>query len=404
MSRAGVACAALLALAAPSAFAAVALDVRVVHPDDPAAAARLPLSLFGVKREGGTIERAGATDASGRLRFADLPAGAAYLVVADYGGIRFSGGTAIVPENEPDAAREVTIPIYERSEDPSGLALRSLDLVIEREAGVWRVGALVAVENPRPQAIAIPADARAPLRVGLLAGHGEPRSPFGPLAAGGSVEDGALALRGPFLPGRHEVSVAYEVSGATDALRTELPVLDPIDALDLRVRDFGVAVEAGPLHPARPARDGDEIYLRYVGFDLEAGAALPLALTALPPRAPLPTPVQASLVALLAGGLFLLVAQPLGARREAERGPATAAAGNEEREALFVALRDLEHDFETGKLSAEDRGELRAALRSEALGALTGESARGVAVRAACACGRAPQPGDRFCAACGKPL
>jgi hypothetical protein len=404
---AGVACAALLSLAAPPASAGVTLEARVVHPDDPSRGARLSLALFGVKRDGETIERAGRTDAEGRLRFADLPAGAAYVLFADYGGIRFSGGTTIVPENEADATRDVVIPIYERSEDPAGLVLRSLDLLVEREAGAWRVGALASVENPRQRAIALPPEAPPALRIGLFAGHSEPRSPFGQLPPGASIEDGALALRGPFLPGTHELRLVYDVASGADALRTSLPVPDPIDALELRVRDFGVAVDAGQLHPARPSRDGDEIYLRYVGFDVEAGSALPLELTALPPRTPLPTPVQAALVALLAGALFLLVARPVGAEREAEARVARAAAGSAEREALFVALRDLEHDFETGKLSAEDRNALRAALRTEALGALSGERAgpaAGELVAAVCACGRAAQPGDRFCAACGKPL
>ncbi len=423
MRREGVACAALLWLAAPQALAAVTLEARVVHAENPAAAARLPLALFGVKRDGETLQREGTTDASGRFRFAELPAGAAFVVFADYGGIRFSGGTTIVPETETDAAREVAIPIYERSEDATGLVLRSLDLLVEREAGVWRVGVVVGVENPRERAIALPPEAPPALRVGLFAGHGEPRSPFGALPPGASVENGALALRGPFLPGAQEVRLVYDLEAAGDALRTALPLPDPVDALELRVRDFGVAVDAGRLHPARPTRENDEIYLRYVGFDLEAGDSLPLALSPLPPRSPLPTPVQAALVALLAGGLFLLVARPLGHEPESAAKSVQAAAGSAERDALFVALRDLEHDFETGKLSAEDRTALRAALRSEALDALSTEGAQAPEARAAsasarerrplgdsrrgpdlCDCGRAAQPGDRFCAGCGKPL
>lgn len=404
MIRAGVACAALLLLAAHEARAGVTFDVRIVHKERPAAAAHLPVALFGVKRSGETLEREGKSDAAGRFRFADLPADAAYVLFADYGGIRFSGGTTVLAANETDATREISIPIYERSEDPSGLALRSLDLLVEREAGVWHVGALVGIRNPRERAIALPPDAPPALRVGLFEAHGEVRSPFGVLPPGATVEDGALALRGPFLPGDQEVRVTYDVDGG-DVLKTALAVVDPIDTLELRVRDFGVGVDAGGLHPARPTREGDEIYLRFVGFDLEPGTSLPLALTPLPPRSPLPTPLSAGLVALLAGGLFLVVARPLALEREAS-GRAEAAGAGAEREALFVALRDLEHDFETGKLSAEDRDAMRAALRSDALRALSPAQATATAAEtgAVCDCGRAALPGDRFCAACGKPL
>lgn len=108
----------------------------------------------------------------------------------------------------------------------------------------------------------------------------------------------------------------------------------------------------------------------------------------------------------------------------------------EEREALYAAIGDLDHDLETGKLSAADHAELRAELRARAIhllreeraaGAEGGASAADSEMRAAASAearaeSAAPPPGDgaatprcaacgfeaaqahRFCAHCGAPL
>jgi hypothetical protein len=398
--------AALLAAVAPAATAAT-LEGEVVHAEKPAAAAGVPLSLLGVLRSGTTVERTARSDAQGRFRFEEIPAGAAYLLFGEYEGIRFYGGTVVLREEETAATRSLELRIHERTDDPTGLALRSLGMVLDREAGSWRARAVVSISNPTSRAIAIDDGAPAPLRLGLLPGAGEPRTPFGSLPPGARVEDGALALRGPFVPGDQELSIVYDVAGGGEALRTALPVPDPIESLELRVRDFGVAVDAGALHPARPTREGDEIFLRWLGFDLPAGRALPLALEPLPPRRPLPRAAHALVVAVLAGALFLFVTRPLAAERPETRARAPAGPdADPEREALFAALRDLEHDFETGKLSAEDRDRMRAALRDDAARALAARRAATAppTAVAVCACGRLPAPGDSFCAACGKPL
>ena len=113
------------------------------------------------------------------------------------------------------------------------------------------------------------------------------------------------------------------------------------------------------------------------------------------------------LAALGAGALFFFVIAPI--VREALARGATARDLEPEspaKAALAAALHDLEHDFETGKLSVEDRERLRADLRREALAALArerlgppGASEPAPAEKPACSCGRVPSAGDRFCAA-----
>ena len=114
----------------------------------------------------------------------------------------------------------------------------------------------------------------------------------------------------------------------------------------------------------------------------------------------------ASLLAALlaAGGIAFVLAAPL--RRSAR--PADAAAA--ERESLYAAIRDLEEDFETGKLSDGDFAALRGELRGRALALLQAERETGAplpetppeaAVAACSACGRTLAPEDRFCSRCG---
>ncbi len=91
----------------------------------------------------------------------------------------------------------------------------------------------------------------------------------------------------------------------------------------------------------------------------------------------------------------------------------------------LLALRDVEYDYLAGKLDEEDYRALKAELTAEALAALEADEAaagadgaRGdealeaeiAALRAslgaeACgSCGYHPEPGSRFCSACGAPL
>ena len=393
---------------------AAVIDGRVVHPERPEAGADIDVRLLGVNRAGETHTDRTRSGPDGRFRFDDLPAPAAYLIAADYLGLSFSGGSIVFEEGSEGATRSSVIHVYERSDDAAELAIQSLEWVLEREAGIYRVRMLARIENPTLRAVALEPDASPALRLGLLPGHTSLETPFAfgnALPSGTKLVGDALELRGPFFPGTRDLHFVYDVPRAVGPLEVELPVPDRVGLLDLRVRDFGVVVEAGLLHPARPGRDGDQVYLRYLGFDLAAGTPIPLSIEPLPPRSAPPRPVQAVLVALLAGGIMFWVLRPLRGGQ-----PALLETREEdgERAALFSALADLEHDFETGKLSTADRDRLRAELRSEALRSLARPPAspartpsaggRALAPSAACDCGHVLQPGDRFCAHCGKPL
>jgi hypothetical protein len=194
---------------------------------------------------------------------------------------------------------------------------------------------------------------------------------------------------------------------------TEIVVPSDVQNLAVYVQDFGVEVDAGELHPARPQRQDDLWYQAFIGFDVPAGTRLPLHIRVLPPQSRAPLLWAALLAALGAGALLFFVVGPV-VREALARDRSSDESLEPEspaKAALAAALHDLEHDFETGKLSAEDRERLREDLRREALGALARErlgaqslEAPPPALRACASCGRAVAPDDRFCAACGKAL
>lgn len=87
------------------------------------------------------------------------------------------------------------------------------------------------------------------------------------------------------------------------------------------------------------------------------------------------------------------------------------------KDAAFVALKDLEFDYKTGKIDEADYASLKSRYEAEAVkvmkgldNAIKGQSAAPTAKRGAekarfCAsCGVKADVDDRFCAACGHPI
>ena len=392
---------------------AAVIQGRVLHTSKPEATAGLVVQAIGIDESEKTIQRETRADATGHYRFDDLPAPAAYLVRARYGELVFPGGSAVFKPGEPVTPQTIDFHVYDTSSDASRLRLSSLQWVIGRSAGVWRVNQNVVISNPDPAVVVVGADAPPVARIALAPGHGEVEPMFGRLPDGVVIQDGVVEIRGPFLPGGEGFTLqfAYDVDAADAEFATTIALPDAVDQLGVYVQDFGVDVDAGALHPARPTREQDVIYQSFLGFELPAGSQLPFRVRALPPAMPLPRGAAALLAAVLAGALLYFVAGPLvfaglGAQGVATEPPEESPA----KAALAAALFDLEHDFETGKLSPDDRDRLRDDLRREALTALARERGQLEAAPVsapssqACVCGRVFGSADRFCASCGKAL
>ena len=398
--------------------AAARIEGRVIHSSNPDAVAGLSVQLLGVLRDGDTLTRETRSDEAGGFAFDDLPGSSVYLVMADYAGIRFPGGREIFQQGQDAETRTMEFHVYEPSRDASGLTVRSQRFFVERgEAGTYNVTQTLTAKNPGRQVIALGQADPPALRAGLLPGHGEIQTRFGGLPEGATQNGDVLELRGPFFPGDYELLISYEVDAGGRVLDSTLELLDGAEQIELWVRDNGVEIDAGPLHSARATRTEEGFHQRFLGFDLAPGTEIPFRVAAKPPPGPGAIWPQATLAFALCLGLAYAVGQPVTRRERFVDEPGESASSREKR-ALFAALRDLEHDFETGKLSQADHDRLREELRSDALRALarlerqSEEASEAEAPARAeqreaprtCSCGRMAGDDDRFCAACGKAL
>jgi hypothetical protein len=378
------------------------IEGQIVHPTRRDAAGGIDVFLLGVTRGGEPREDRTRTDERGRFSFPGLPDDAAYILGATYNDISFSGPGLVIKPGETRAP-PVTFHVYDRTDDPSGVKLGAVRWTIEREAATYRVKQILEIHNETMKAVVVEADAPPVVRAPLMKGHGGLEALFDQWPAGLEVKNGAVEMRGPLPPGDREYRFEYDLPMAGDGLSAEISLDGPLEEVGLLVRDFGVRIEVEGLHPARPVRGDNQMYLRYVGFDLPAGARIPVEVTPLPPPPSTPRWLHALLQMSLAGVLALVVGMPIDRQTRVTEEPEEEPS-NPERAALASALRDLEFDYETGKLSAEDRDRLREELRRETARALAQHRSAESAAPAACACGRAPSPGDRFCAACGTEL
>lgn len=228
-------------------------------------------------------------------------------------------------------------------------------------------------------------------------------------------EGNGAVLRGPLPPGETKLQIAYH-----------LPVTDPDGgiAIDLRfgrllpllsiyAADTGLDTASDRLHRRRPVKTPDRTYIALEAFQVEPSETVHLSLAPLGAPLGLPRAALYAVVALAAGLIVSFVAAPL---RAARRSTATDEATEREevalheRDAVYAALRDLEHDHETAKLSDEDYQAMRRELRARAASLMKEQadaaSAPAPAPRTAAAsfctaCGKAARPDDRFCAQCG---
>ena len=220
---------------------------RITHPAKPGAAAGLEVQAIGIDETERTITRDTRTDAEGNYRFSDLPTPAAYLVRARYGEIVFPGGSAVFRPGEHEIDHTVDFEIYDPTHDASRLRLGSLQWVIERSAGAWRVRQSAVVVNPERAVVVLPDGQPSPLRVALAPGHGEVEGAFGRVPPGVTIEGDVAEVRGPILPGEDGFSfdLVYDVAAPDGELAATIALPSAVDQLAVYVQDFGIDVDAG---------------------------------------------------------------------------------------------------------------------------------------------------------------
>ncbi len=308
------------------------------------------------------------------------------------------------------SALRFELPAPPRPDAAASLALDSAEIWLELDDATLRADEAFALEVAGGAALS---GAGSPLLcLELPEGVSDLRFSNETLALGlESDAGGALALRGPLPAGRSELRIRYQLPVSSNPVRfaRRFPLALPVARL--LVADTGVVPETRRLHRLQSVAVADRSYAHLEGLAFEAGEELAVDLRRIQLGAGLPRGVSLALVG--AGGLLalLLLSAPLrDARgRVADAAPDAGESGAaREREALYAAIADLDHDFETGKLSPEDHERMRDELRARAVALLRSERAQaGARGSGASAPERAlgeTAPAQRRCSACAAPV
>jgi hypothetical protein len=224
---------------------------------------------------------------------------------------------------------------------------------------------------------------------------------------------GGLALRGPIPAGRSGFAMSYLLRNGGDRMRFERSIPTGLPVLSLYVADTGVLTETDRFHRRRPVRTSDRTYLHLEAFQVDPNEAVAVELTSLPLAQPLPRAASAGFVIVAALVAGLLLTAPMRSPAHVGEAEAVIPATAAERAAVYAAIRDLEDDFETGKISADDHTAMLAELRAQAGALLQAERTAATAPAAAApeatartcsGCGAAAQAEARFCSQCGAAL
>jgi hypothetical protein len=232
--------------------------------------------------------------------------------------------------------------------------------------------------------------------------------------------DGGLAVLGPLAAGETIVDVSYKLpAGEPFVLARHFAAHLPL--LSIYVADVGrMGIESDRLHKRRSVRTSDRSYLHLEAFEVAAGERVAFEVTRLPRAARLSPNVGLLAMGAFAITAILFIVSPLRASPETPAARAEAGGARRERDSLYAALADLEHDHETGKVDDTDYATMRADLRGRALELLQQErvaspaaepaapevpaapTAKATGIRFCRGCGHGVEPEDRFCARCGK--
>ncbi len=229
--------------------------------------------------------------------------------------------------------------------------------------------------------------------------------------------EGGLAAIGTAGPGSWHIEVRYQLPVETLPIRFERHYAERIPDLSIFIADTGEWVpKSQRLHKRRPARTPDLAYMHLQAFEVEPHETVALSLERLPPRSRNERTIGLALAGVLALAAIFWLSVPLRRSGAIDEDEESISALAREREALIWSIRDLDHDFETGKISEEDHREMRDSLRSRAVallrqdraesstsgsqGAVPAEPAE-EAPSACTGCGAGLERSHRFCPQCG---
>ena len=226
--------------------------------------------------------------------------------------------------------------------------------------------------------------------------------------------DGDLGITGPLSPGNVNISFRYRMAVANEKPEIKLHFPMAVDVLNVLIADTGVAIETDRLHRRRPFRKGPRIYLHREAFSVEPGEVISIGLGLLDSGS-LGRTSNLFATSLFAGlGAWFIVAPLVRVRRTSVVEFEQSRIRNE-RELVYHAIRDLEHDYETSKIEEAEYTTMRAELRDRGIALLkaardfpepvveTNEPAAARVAAFCVGCGTQLDAAWQFCAKCGAP-
>jgi len=189
------------------------------------------------------------------------------------------------------------------------------------------------------------------------------------------MPSGGFDVVGPIAPGTTSLGYSYLLPARPDGVDLELKFPREVGTLNVLIADTELAVESSRLHRLRAFHSGTRNFLHREAFNITPDETVDLALR--PLRATglsANTSIAITIIAAAAAAFFLVNPLRQSTRRAPTVDPALVQI-HDEREAIYSAIRDLDHDFETGKLEAADHAQMRAGLREQAIALLRAERA-----------------------------
>lgn len=312
----------------------------------------------------------------------------------------------------PGAALALEVRFPPAQSDPSALSVEEVRAFLEQDdaALTVRENHRLAIAGDRPLVaggseplyrIAIPEDARDirfatdPPGISLL-----------------PADDGGIVVAGPLPPGPCEIELLYHVPVENRMSRIVLESSRAVPLLSVFVADTGLDLRSERLHRRRPVRTEDRTYMHLEAFELDPNETVSLEVSSLVRARGAGRKAALAATLLGAAGIAAALVGPLRRARPVRDAAVADEEGSTlgEREALYAAMRDLDEDFETGKVSAADHALLRDELRGRAAALLRAERSAAASAAAHPASGTAARcsqchapfrPDDRFCGQCG---
>jgi hypothetical protein len=304
---------------------------------------------------------------------------------------------------------EIHVGTLERSDSVSGVSLIDTRMWLELDDAALVVDERYSLENTTGAPVGNVGDAPL-LCIPLPPGAEELRFSQSAMSLGLSRDpSGALAVSGPAPPGTSTVALRYLLPVNAPRVDFARRFEQPFPLLSILVADTGLIADSERLHRLRPVRLEDRSFIHLEAFEVERGETISLTLEPLPAPRSLSKWAAGILLGLMSVGSVAFLASPLGGgpRASEDEGVSLSRA---EREFVIESLRDLDHDYETGKVSEDDYQTDRHALQARAIALLQTEDAVRATAAAAgqpdgCpSCGATLDPAWRFCAVCGAAL